>query len=244
MTLRVGIDLDGVLADFRSAFRQAVRALPELLDGLEGSPGSLGEPELKRAWKEISGRVNWWTNLQPYEPGQIGRLYTLARQLKWEVYFLTKRPGTEGDSVQFQTQWWLEQHGFYLPSVLTVPGSRGELANALHLDIVIDDQPLNCVEVISASPAKALLMSRDPNAHAQRERALSRGIGAVTTLEEGISVLERLHAIMPSRRGRLLRLSDWLPGVRRDEPQLPLDPRAGRPLPGHARPTRSRREPT
>ena len=47
---------------------------------------------------------------------------------------MTKRPPSAGDSVQFQTQWWIERFGFYLPAVLTVPGSRGDVANGLRLD--------------------------------------------------------------------------------------------------------------
>ena len=67
--------------------------------------------------------------------------------------FVTRRPATAGDPVQFQSQWWLEQQGFYYPAVVTVPGSRGELANALRLDIVVDDQIHNCVDIVSASTA-------------------------------------------------------------------------------------------
>jgi hypothetical protein len=228
MTLRVGMDVDGVLANFRSAFRDAAGALADVQDSTGASP-RLSSAEMKRAWKDVSRHPNWWVGLQPYEPQEIRRLYTLARRGRWEVFFLTNRPATAGDSVQFQTQWWLEQHGFYLPAVMTVPGSRGELANALRLDIVVDDLALNCVEVISGSNAKALLVARDQNA-AERDSAANRGIGVVATLREAIDVLERLQEVISSRRGRLLRLIDWFPGARRDEPQLPLDPRTGRPV--------------
>jgi hypothetical protein len=229
VTLRVGMDVDGVLADFRSAFREAAGALADVRDATEAASPRLSSAELKRAWKDVSTHPNWWVSLQPYEPQEIARLYTLARRGRWEVFFLTKRPATTGDSVQFQTQWWLEQHGFYLPSVMTVPGSRGDLANALHLDIVVDDLPLNCVEVISGSNAKALLVARDRGG-TDRDSAMNRGIGVVATLREAIDVLERLQDVISSRRGRLLRLIDWLPGGRKDEPELPLDPRTGRPV--------------
>jgi hypothetical protein len=232
MSLRVGIDVDGVLADFRAAFRATAHEAGDMPDAARaGDSPSLSDGAVRRAWKEIGGHTNWWVRLQPYEPDQVRRLYSLARRWKWEVFFLTKRPGTAGDSVQFQTQWWLEQHGYYLPSVLTVLGSRGEVANALQLDIAIDDLALNCVEVISASTSKALLMLRDQRAAAERQRALSRGIGVVATLEEALNVLERLQDVIPGRRGRLLRLMDWFPGAQKDEPLLPYDPRTGRPIP-------------
>lgn len=234
MTLRIGVDVDGVLADFRTMFRETARDFwSENRDAsADASPAdALSAADLQLAWKEVSTCENWWTRLRPFEPDQIERLYTNARRLKWEVFFLTKRPGTIGDSVQFQTQWWLEQYGFYLPSVLTVLGSRGEIANALHLDIVVDDQQMNCIEVISASATKALLMLRDRAASAERDRATGRGIGVVATLQEAIDVFERLHEILPGRRGRLVRLVDWFPGAKKDEPHLPMDPRTPHPIP-------------
>jgi hypothetical protein len=229
MPLRLALDMDGVIADFRSAFREAAKLGNG--DGSGAASTSLTDTQLKRAWKGVASCANWWVGLRPYEPDQIGRLYALSRQFKWEVFFLTRRPSTCGESVQFQTQWWLEQHGFYLPSVLTVPGSRGEIANALRLDIVVDDQLVNCVEVISASPSKALLMLRDQQARGERERAINRGIGVVGSLSDAIAVLERLHEVIPSRRGRLLRLTDWFPAARKEEPALPLNPRSARAVP-------------
>jgi hypothetical protein len=234
MSLRIGIDIDGVLADFRSAFRQAAGGLvssstpPGDADEVNGA---LSESAIKRAWKEVSGAHNWWTTLWPYEPAQIARLYALARQHAWEVFFLTKRPATRGDTVQVQTQWWLEKYGFYLPAVLTVPGSRGELANALRLDFVVDDQELNCVEVISASSAKAVLMLRDASRIKLRDQAVSRGIGVVASLEEALTIFEGVQEALAHRRGRLLRLADWFPVRRPAEAPLPLNPRETRPLP-------------
>ena len=167
--------------------------------------------------------------LQPYEADQIGRLYSLTRSAGWEVFFLTNRPASGGDTAQFQSQWWIEQHGFYLPSVLTVPGSRGDIANGLRLDLVVDDQMLNCVEVVSASTSKAILMLRS-NDQAARDHAINRGIGVVSNLAEAISVLERLHEVLPSRRGRLMRLADWFTPSS-DRERLPDNPRSVRPIP-------------
>ena len=172
---------------------------------------------------------NWWTRLAAYEPAQIARLYALSRNLRWEVVFMTRRPESSGDPVQFQSQWWLESHGFYLPAVVTVPGSRGDLANALRLDMVVDDQLHNCVDVVSGSPAKAILLLRDSGARALRDHALSRGIGVVSTLHEALDVLERAQHVLTERRGRLNRLIDWFQSGHDDS--LPLKPRTPRPEP-------------
>ena len=132
----------------------------------------------------------------------------MARASRWEVFFLTKRPRSAGDPVQFQTQSWLEQQGFYLPAVLTVPGSRGELVNSLRLDLVVDDQIVNCVEIIGAGPAKTILMLRDPDPTLAKH-ATDRGIGVVTCLAETLPAVVRLQEILPTRIGKPLRLMDW-----------------------------------
>ncbi len=232
MAIRIGIDVDGVIADFRTAFHAAaVRCLRHDVvdsDDLE-SVGPLSPDDIRRVWEYIARTQNWWMDVPPYEPDQIARLYSLTRAVGWEVFFMTKRPPSAGDSVQFQTQWWIERFGFYLPAVLTVPGSRGDIANGLRLDIVIDDQVINCIEVISAAPAKALLMLRSANPSA-REHASNRGIGVVSKLSDAITVIERLQEVLPQKRGRLMRLSDWF-WPAEEMQTLPANPRAIRPVP-------------
>ena len=238
MSLRLGFDIDGVLANFRAAFREAairiVRGEVEDVDPGEtpDSESSLSPEDVRRVWDYIAKTPNWWMEIDAYEPEQIARLYNLTRKAGWEVFFMTKRPPSAGDSVQFQTQWWIERFGFYLPSVLTVPGSRGEVANGLRLDLIVDDQIINCAEVIGAGPTKALLMLREAD-QAARTLALDRGIGVVSTLSEAITILERLHDVVPKRRGRLFRLSDWFSAAEEHAP-LPHNPRSVRPIPDRA----------
>lgn len=233
MSLRIGLDIDGVLADFRTAFRQTaekcLRKDVQEDDADELGSSALSPDDIRRVWEHIAKEQNWWMEVPAYEPAQIARLYGLMRAAGWEVFFLTKRPASAGDSVQFQTQWWIERYGFYLPAVLTVPGSRGDIANGLRLDLLVDDQLINCVEVISAGPTKAVLMLREQDAPA-RAHALNRGIGVVASLSEAITVLERLHDVLPQQRGRLVRLTEWFTNAA--EPQtLPHNPRDVRPVP-------------
>jgi hypothetical protein len=236
MSLRLGFDIDGVLANFRAAFRtaamKALRGEVEQFDDAE-SPQAVESPlspdDVLRVWQHIAKTPNWWMGIDAYEPDQIARLYSITRAARWEVFFMTKRPPSAGDSVQFQTQWWIERFGFYLPTVLTVPGSRGDIANALRLDLVIDDQLINCVEVVSASPTKAILMQRTPDP-AGREHATERGIGVVANLSSALGVIERLQEVLPKKRDRLLRLTEWFsPNV--EVESLPRNPRSVRPIP-------------
>lgn len=238
MALRLGFDVDGVVADFRTAFRATARRVLRRDIDAGGDPGSQPAQDLERVWNTIASTHNWWTKVEPYEPRQIVRLYETARASRWEVVFLTKRPPSGGDTVQLQTQWWLEQHGFLMPAVVTVPGSRGDLANALRLDLAVDDQFINCAEIVGASTTKTVLLLRD-EAPGVRDHATSRGIGVVSSLEEAIGVVERLHQVLPKRRGKLLRLSDWFGNVGVDAPMLapvPNRPSLSEPVPSSSSP--------
>ena len=221
--LRLGVDVDGVVTDFRAAFRAL--AVRELGRPAEDVQTELTRAEVERLWRIVGDTSNWWLEPAAYEPDQLPRLYDMARRHRWEVFFLTSRPPSAGDAVQLQTQVWLERHGYILPSVLTTPaGARGELARSLRLDVALDDRLVNCLEIISASNAKAILMARDASDAAVVEAAESRGIGVVTSLQTAIDAVERLSEVMTTRRGRLVRLADWF-GTKRTPATLPRDPR-------------------
>lgn len=233
--LRIGFDLDGVVADFRTAFleaaatllgRDAIRKPASPMPDLD----AVSAADAKLVWKVITETPNWWLGLAPYEPAQIARLYQLARRFRWEVSFLTSRIPTAGDSVQFQSQSWLEAYGFYMPAVVTVPGSRGEIANALRLDIIVDDQFLNCLEIVGASQAKAMLLLRIGDSSLEQQ-ATERGIGVVQRLDDVIEVLVQLQEILPQKRGSAMRLADWFFRKEPDSHVLPMNPRASRPIP-------------
>jgi hypothetical protein len=223
MSIRVGFDVDGVVADFHAAFR-ATAADVDKESGGAPARRPLNTDVVKRVWDRIGRTSQWWLTLDPYEPDQLPRLYRTSRERRWEVYFLTTRPSSAGETTQFQTQWWLEQHGFALPSVMTVPGSRGDAANAVKLDIAIDDRLTNCVDIIAASRAKAILVLRreDPRI---REQALARGIGVVSTLAEALDAVEQFEEAKRATAGRLSRLADWFKPARQHDAPLPLDAR-------------------
>jgi hypothetical protein len=232
VSLRVGVDIDGVLADFRTAFRETAKHVSRRPwpddDAQTPAAGDLTAGELKRAWNAIAKTPQWWLRLQAYERSEIERLFRESRERRWEVYFMTTRPPSAGETPQYQTQHWLEANGFHLPSVLTVPGSRGDLSKSLKLDALIDDRLLNLMDVIGASQTKAIYLMRD-NDVAGREQALARGIAVVTTLREAIDALLQLETALQTK-GRVARLIDWFRAKPPDE-RLPLSPRDERPLP-------------
>lgn len=142
----------------------------------------------RRLWRQVESISNFWETLQETEPGIVTRLAAIAVERRWEIIFLTTRPATAGATVQMQTQRWLESKGFVLPSVFVVRGSRGRVAAALELDVVVDDRPENCLDVVVDSKARAILVFRFPTS--QLPAAARRlGIGVVGSVNDCLDVL-------------------------------------------------------
>jgi len=90
-------------------------------------------------WRRVAGIPNFWTTLNPLEPGVVRGIQSLATRYHWHVFFVTQRPDLAGETTQRQTQRWLIQQGFELPMVIVMHGSSGGLADLLQLDVLVDD---------------------------------------------------------------------------------------------------------
>jgi hypothetical protein len=90
--------------------------------------------------------------------------------------------------------------------VFVVRRSRGVIAAALELDVVVDDRPENCLDVVSDSTARAILTWRrtaDPPGI-----VLNRGrIDLVSRFGESLDLLTEMDV---SRRQPASRLSGFL----------------------------------
>ena len=186
MALRIGCDLDGVLADMELALvREAEKLFGSglareitRLSPVHASMSDLVPEEVtdnaplrtelhltprqrRRLWRHVREIEGFWESLDETEPGVVARLGSLATERRWEIIFLTRRPTTAGATAQVQSQRWLEARGFRLPSVYVVTGSRGLIAAALTLDLVIDDTPENCVDVAADSKARTIAIFRN-----------------------------------------------------------------------------------
>lgn len=233
MTLRIGFDMDGVLADFAAAYHDVETRLfgsdaptpagdPEnetTEPPAEAAEDSAGEAkkaagEIRRrhdaVWQAICETQDFWTTLQPTDPGAVARIHQMMLRHSWEVVFITQRPATAGNTVQRQTQRWLVRQGFDLPSVLVIPGSRGAAIGALQLDYHVDDSPKNCVDVKSESRAKPILIVED-GAKATLISARRLGIGATRTIAGALDILEDATAArsQPTLLGRIASLVGW-----------------------------------
>lgn len=239
MPLRIGFDVDGVLADFSSAFHEIEARLfgPEMslsagqpeqeeeaqenaaaaeITGTGAAPrnGNQSTYETRRrrdtVWRAIQATPNFWYTLKPIDPGAVARIHALMLQHKWEVFFITQRPRTEGDTVQRQTQQWLVAQGFDLPSVLVLGGSRGAAAGALRLGYHVDDNAQNCLDVICDSRARPILIvPQDDEKTIASARKL--GIGTARSIGQCLDILEQatIAQLQPGLLARISSIVGW-----------------------------------
>jgi beta-phosphoglucomutase-like phosphatase (HAD superfamily) len=221
MSLRIGLDMDGVLADFLSAFRQVEVRL--FGPGAEVAPGDPEEEEERQErglfetrqrhraiWREIEATENFWTTLEPLGRDAVRRLQALSLTHKWEVFFITQRPATAGETVQRQTQRWLRDGGFDLPSVLVVSGSRGAVVRALRLDYHVDDSMQHCLDVVADSTARTIFVTPD-SSEAAIANARKLGMAPVSSIDQALDILEQatIARANPSMLQRLSALVGW-----------------------------------
>lgn len=176
--MRIGFDIDGVLADFNTSFIALIKKVTGKNLFPNGYwpttwnyPESLGYTavEVGWAWDAIKAEGNFWRDL--------GALPDTAALQDWlwngnahndvydEFYFITSRMGK---NVKRQTEDWLEEH-LELPGLtVLISSEKGALAKALKLDYYVDDRAENILDVNEKSPTTfAFLIDQPWNRHKQ-----------------------------------------------------------------------------
>lgn len=170
ITQRIGVDVDGVLADFNGAFIDRVIEVtgrdlfpPRPFDiPTWNYPEYYGytTDELNKVWKSIEQDVLFWQRLPQYGDAAEALDYLHAR-MRWcgdDVYFITSRPGLLAKQ---QTETWLRSRDFPHPTVL-ISSAKDLCADALKLTVYIDDRWENAYKVAQTN-ARTFLMTRPWN---------------------------------------------------------------------------------
>ena len=146
---RVILDVDGVLADFNSGFRELIISRGGTMDPLppEGPPvwdwyHLLGakRQEVVDAWAWIRDNPAWWATLRPYQEAVEARPLLQRLYTERQVIVLTSRVPLHADAI---TRAWLRAH-VGLPSSVPVVhvDDKGLAIKALGgVTHVIDDHP-------------------------------------------------------------------------------------------------------
>jgi hypothetical protein len=165
--MKIGFDIDGVLADFDAGFDALLHQLDSNLVKfpLKGSqhppvwdwPQHYGASDqlVDRAWSVIKNTTDFWRKLPAFECANfvLGRA-NMLRALGHEVYYVTARLGA---GAKAQTEDWLMANGAISPTVILAK-DKGPVFSGLKLDAFIDDKPEN-LEVLPIR-TKAFLVKR------------------------------------------------------------------------------------
>lgn len=135
--MRIGIDVDGVLADFAQTYLQlAHERFGHSIDPADNPIWDFNIPAEQASvlWEEIKQTKNFWCTLKPIAP---------FPDTGHTLIFITSRVPTAGMSPEIQTAWWLGNVlDIPYPTVLVVNRwhDKERLVKHLHLDAFIDDK--------------------------------------------------------------------------------------------------------
>lgn len=176
-SLKIGVDIDGVLADFNTAYINLLLKLTNE-DKFPARPFDIpcwfypehfgySKDQISSVWDEIIINDTFWETLKPYADTAECIDLLHGRSIRGDyVYYITSRPGTYAKQ---QTENWLKVNNSlrlsgwreYVPTVI-ITNEKGAAAKLLDLDYYIDDKIENCEDVASSSSQTYIYMLDQP----------------------------------------------------------------------------------
>jgi hypothetical protein len=153
-TLRVGVDLDGVVADFTSAALDVIKWRHNVSPDGDWRPDrwdwwrtlGLVRAEWDQVIEQMAAVENWWITLKPL-PGARQLADALRADPELVVTYITARFPTAGLPVEVQSTLWLAKHGLWCPDgrtqlvVVRDQISKPMVAESCGLVAMVDDMP-------------------------------------------------------------------------------------------------------
>ena len=177
--MRIGIDVDGVLADFVNGFcdlaeRKLGKVVGRTPDRWEWADDYLTQEEQAELWKHIKANPYWWGTLKPIDTtGGSRRILDRWANLRYDIYAITTRVG---DGALYSTMDWLIEEFFPIPVIITRNAiDKAKVAEALRLTHFVDDNADNCRAVMERWPeAKTCLFAASHNLSAADFKRIHR----------------------------------------------------------------------
>lgn len=173
--LVLGLDVDGVLAEFTKAFVDVLARVtgrdlrsPHWRDELAGFwdiGAQLGyrRSQVRAAWHWIENSPDFWASLPPLPAAALTlrQLAEAASRDRIIPFFLTCR---RSHTAHYQTVDWLQRHGYPAPTVVLAKYAfdKGRLASLLHLDLMVDDYDENITAIRRLSPTTTPVLHLQP----------------------------------------------------------------------------------
>lgn len=166
----IGLDIDGVLADFVTPFLQ-------LLEHRTGNgpidPASITDPDFTRHPFLTQEIVFECMEAASYDPEFWRGLAPLPSQTEWqaleritsehEISFITHRWVRDTYDIHQITREWLRRHGVNDPVVYFTQEKKSQLVKKLEIELFVDDRHENCEDVATQTDALVLMPHRPYN---------------------------------------------------------------------------------
>jgi len=166
----VGLDIDGVVADFVTPFLQL---LERRSGGGPIDPETISDPNFTRhpfltkeiidaCVEEVSGDAEFWRRLAPLLPArQWLSLDRLSRERR--LIFITHRWEKSNYDINQVTCDWLRGQGVSEPVVHFTQDKKSQLVRQLGIRLFVDDRHENCEDVATQTEALVLMPHRPYN---------------------------------------------------------------------------------
>ncbi len=171
--MRIGCDIDGVLADWNTSFlrtlirvsgKDATQPHPHFMPSTWWWPKELGftEQDIQQALADAHASTQFWLSLTPYEHTRemLHKLHTLECE-GHDIYFITSR---SGNHAKRQTQDWLRHCGYHEHPTVLLSEDKASCARGLMLNLYLDDNIENVIAVgYQSATIQAFLLDRPWN---------------------------------------------------------------------------------
>lgn len=189
----VGLDIDGVVADFISPFLRCLEKrvgqgpidLESITDLTFASHPFLSEQTVVECIQSVSNDPEFWGALSPLPSfSQWKLLDDLSREN--QLIFITHRYEPQSYSIHQVTCDWLRRHGVSRPVVYFTQTFKSELIGKLNIEVFVDDRHENCRDVAEKTPAAVFMPHRSYNQSFEHPR-----VQRIRDLDELFAYLER-----------------------------------------------------
>jgi len=166
----VGLDIDGVLADFLTPFLEVVEREtgngpipPESITDFKFKEHPyLKEAIVLKCMDEVSNTAAFWRDLKPLiTPAEWRKLSELSRENR--LVFITHRYERDTYNIHDVSCGWLERYGIINPAVYFTQAPKASLIQDLGVSLFVDDRHENCEDVATQTAATVLMPDRTYN---------------------------------------------------------------------------------
>lgn len=159
MTQLIGLDLDGVIADFFTVAKQRIKAVadPRHLEQYDLVYNTF--PDIHALVGAEAAQPNIYLELEPV-PDALGAMEALRELKDLDCCYITSRPPLV--AVRENTVTWLKRYGLDNYPLFFTNDKAGRCAE-LGVSIMVEDTPAQATKIVEGSPTNVILLRQAYN---------------------------------------------------------------------------------